>query len=902
MRKKLMLDSTKSSRFPLLLFCLSFAFISCVASQAPAGIGHGYDLGPVSVDPSGKTMAAKLKLIQGTPTYGLDIPNLYLFASFETENRLRVRITDADNRRWEIPPTVLPRPPAPPSPPRRLTLRDANSSPASRRSRVFSSPDSDLLLTLHSTSPFTFTVSRRSTGDVLFDTLPALVFKDQYLEVTSSLPADRASLFGLGEHTKRSFKLVAGDTFTLWNSDIPSSALDQNLYGSHPFYMDVRSSSNATSPPGISHGVLLLNSNGMDVIYGGSYITYKMIGGVLDFYFFAGPSPLAVTDQYTELVGRPAAMPYWSFGFHQCKYGYRDVSQLERVVAGYANAGLPLEVMWTDIDYMDKYKDFTLDPVNFPADRMNQFVDHLHKNGQKYVVIIDPGINVNYSYGTFLRGMKQDVFLKRGGSNYLGSVWPGPVYFPDFMNPNAVGFWTGEIDNFLKTVLPVDGLWIDMNEISNFITSPPLNSLDNPPYAINNAGGRRPINVRTVPASAVHFGNVSEYDAHNLHGLLEAMATADGLVQSTGKRPFVLSRSTFVGSGKYAAHWSGDNSANWDDLEHSIPAILNSGLFGIPMVGADICGFGGDTNEELCRRWIQVGAFYPFSRDHSDIHSIPQELYVWDSVAAAAKKALGLRYRLLPHFYTLMYESHVAGAPIARPLFFAFPEDTSTYSISSQFMIGSGVLVSPVLKAYTTQVDAYFPRGNWFDLFNYSRPAVQAAAGRYLTLDAPEDSINVHVRGGSVLAMQGEAPTTELARRTPFEVLVVQDEGGAASGEVFVDDGEAVEMAEAAGGEWSLVKFGCELAGGGGGVRIKSEVVNGEWAVKQGMVVEKVVVLGMEMEKARKIISGSVAAQGKTRKVEVSVEEAEDGSFGVVEMKGLGLLLGEEFEIMITMA
>uniref|UniRef100_A0A803PBT3 alpha-D-xyloside xylohydrolase n=1 Tax=Cannabis sativa TaxID=3483 RepID=A0A803PBT3_CANSA len=896
-------------------------------TTAPTKIGQGYRLLAVQETPDG-ALIGHLQVKTKNNVYGSDIPNLQLFVKHETEDRLRVHITDADKQRWEVPYDLLPREKPPVS---RMTLGRSLKNPIT----VSEYSGSELIFSFVS-DPFGFAVKRKSDGQVLFNTSSEksdpfgdLVFKDQYLEISTRLPKD-ASLYGLGENTQpHGIKLYPNDPYTLYTTDASAINLNTDLYGSHPVYMDLRN----VDGKAYSHAVLLLNSNGMDVFYRGNSLTYKVIGGVFDFYFFSGPSPLNVVDQYTSFIGRPAPMPYWSLGFHQCRWGYHNLSVVEEVVESYKKAQIPLDVIWNDDDHMDGHKDFTLNPNNYPRPKLLAFLDKIHSIGMKYIVIIDPGIAVNSSYGVYQRGLANDVFIKYDNEPYLAQVWPGAVNFPDFLNPKTVSWWGDEIRRFHELV-PVDGLWIDMNEASNFCSGKckmpkgqcPTGTgpgwicclecknitntrWDDPPYKINASGLQVPIGFKTIATSAVHYNGVMEYDAHSLYGFSQSVATHSALQGLQGKRPFILSRSTYVGSGKYAAHWTGDNQGTWENLRYSISTMLNFGIFGVPMVGADICGFYPQPTEELCNRWIEVGAFYPFSRDHANYYSPRQELYQWDSVAQSARNALGMRYKLLPYLYTLTYEAHTSGAPIARPLFFSFPTYTECYGLSTQFLLGSGLMVSPVLEQGKSKVKALFPPGSWYSLFDMTQTIV-SKGGKYVTLDAPLHVVNVHLYQNTILPMQQGGMISKEARKTPFTLVVTFPAGesdGKAEGKLFLDDDELPEM-KLGNGQSSYVDFYASVSKGY--VKIWSEVQEGKFALDNGWIVGKVSVLGLGGGGASAVeIDGKAVTPGSSSvemtlsdQVHVQGEDEDENGEGksksvMVEVNGLSLLVGKNFAL-----
>lgn len=708
------------------------------------------------------SLGQKGTLVREVKTYyPADILTLEVEIRHETDTRLRVRITDPSNSRFEVP----------------ISVPNATKKAESPNYTVEISKQ-----------PFGLIVKRSSTGAVLLNTTVApLFYADQFLQISTSLPSQ--FIYGLGEHRSTFLHDVHWNTLTMWARDVPPMELT-NLYGAHPFYLAMEDGGNA-------HGFFLLNSNAMDVVLQPApALTWRTIGGILDFYVFLGPDPTSVIAQYVEVIGYPSMPINWALGYHLCRWGYNTSDSVLEIVKSMRNYGIPQDVQWNDIDYMDQFMDFTYDTTKFAT--LPDVVKDLHAHDQRYVMILDPGISSvqpEGSYWPFDEGLRRDIFIKDAeGKTLIGKVWPGLTAYPDFSDDVTHEWWYDNLQRFHEKV-PFDGLWIDMNEPSNFLDGStngcPSNNLENPPYTPGVLGGL--LRAKTVCATAQQKQSI-HYNMHSLYGLMEAKASASALKRILAKRPFVISRSTFPSQGKYSGHWLGDNRSQWKDLYTSIAGVLTFNLLGIPLVGADICGFSEEPQEELCVRWTQVGAFYPFTRNHNAIDMKPQDPTAFSPQARTAmKQALLLRYSLFPVLYTLFHHAHVHGHTVARPLMFEFPKDVKTYGIDKQFMWGKSLLVTPVLDPGVDYVDGYFPEGLWYDY--YTGDSVRSK-GEELRLHAPLDKINLHLREGFVIPTQAPNLTLWVSTGQPLHLVSALSDDGSASGDLFWDDGESIDTYE----------------------------------------------------------------------------------------------------------
>ncbi|MEW8979651.1 MAG: glycoside hydrolase family 31 protein [Symbiobacterium sp.] len=587
-----------------------------------------------------------------------------------------------------------------------------------------------------------------------------------------------ARYYGLGQ--KMGFLDKRGRKLTLWATDESLHTPDRDpLYQSIPFLITVQSCR--------AHGLFVdstariwcdLAREQPDLC------AIRAEDDYLDAYFFAGPTVKRLLARYTELTGRMELPPLWALGYHQCRYTYCPESRVREVAAELRRRQIPCDAIWLDIDYMDGYRVFTWHPERFPDPK--GMVADLAAQGFRTVTIVDPGVKVDGRYPVFQEGVAGGHFIcHEDGELCIGNVWPGRSAFPDFTRA-ATRRWWGDLHRGLVTEVGVAGIWNDMNE----------------PAVFNER--------RTLPSTAVQGEEgerISHDKLHNAYGLLMARATYEGLRRLLpGRRPFLLTRSGYAGIQRYAAVWMGDNHSWWEHLLITVPMLLGMGLSGVPFVGVDIGGFQGDCDGELFARWVELGAFLPFCRNHSAMGTADQEPWAFGpEVEEIARRYITLRYRLLPFLYNEFYKCSQTGLPVMRPLLMEYPDDPETANLSDQFLLGEDLMVCPVYQPGARARLVYLPAGEWVDFWTGARVNGPAR----IVAEAPLERMPLFVRAGAILPMGPVRQWTD--QPAPAELTLQVYAGADGALDLYEDEGEGYGYRE---GRCSITPVRLESAPG----------------------------------------------------------------------------------------
>jgi alpha-glucosidase len=613
--------------------------------------------------------------------------------------------------------------------------------------------------------------------------------------------------FGLGDKAG-SFDR-RNQAFTLWNTDVGPQESTDPLYKAIPFFLGI----NGTR----SYGLFLDNTWRTWFDFGKQArdaIMFGSEGGPLDYYFLYGPTPKQVVESYAYLTGTPPLPPLWAFGFQQSRYSYTPESQVRDIARHLRADAIPADVLYLDIDYQFKNRPFTVDPKTFPD--LPGLVSDLRKDHFRTVAITDLHIAhlPKQGYAPFDTGEAGSHFVKNpDGTDFIGIVWPGPAVFPDFTRAQTREWWGSLYADFVKD--GVAGFWNDMNEPSVF---------DGP-------GMTMPLDtVHQIEEPGFATRAATHAEIHNIVGLENARATYEGLLKlRPDERPFVLTRATYAGGQRYGFTWTGDNSATWNHLRLATQMVLNLGVSGISMVGADVGGFGSSPPPALLTRWVELAAFSPLCRDHASKGTQPHELWAQGPEQETIRRHyIETRYKLLPYIYSLADESSRTGLPMMRPVFLDYPEIFAPNSggfehLDTEFLLGPSLLIAPPPFAET--LDDYsvsFPKDyEWYDFWTGIKappspqaPPIAAAVtaqnlGAEVTypraIHPPLETLPVYARAGSIIPLQPLIQNTDETPKGPLELRVYP--GTQCGGSIYLDDGHTFRYQK---GEYLRQNFTCE--------------------------------------------------------------------------------------------
>ena len=561
---------------------------------------------------------------------------------------------------------------------------------------------------------------------------------------------------GLGEKTGNLDRF--GNGYTNYNSDNYGYSVTQDpLYSTIPFYIGIHDH--------LNYGIFLDNTYQSDFNFGASnnrFSSFGARGGEMNYYFIYHQNLADIITSYTALTGRMKMPPLWSLGYQQNRYSYYPEAEVFRIASTLREKKIPADGITLDIHYMDKYKVFTWDKSRFPDPK--GMTDKLKQMGFKLTVIVDPGVKEEPGYSVYDRGLKENIFIKYPDStNYTGQVWPGWCNFPDFTNPKGRSWWGNEIGKYAQD--GVSGIWNDMNEISTW-------------------GQKMPDNI----IFDYDGSKASHLQTRDVYALEMARASYEGARKTMQKRPFVLTRSGYAGLQRYTAIWTGDNRAEENHMIAGVRLLNSLGLSGVPFTGMDIGGFTGNPTQSLYARWMQIGAFIPYFRNHTALNTKSSEPWTFgEEVLEVSRNYVNLRYKLLPYIYSAFYEATQNGLPLMRSLAISNTFDAHIYDpqFQNQYLFGSAFMVAP-FESTQDFARIYFPEGKWYNLYT---DEVQNG-GQDKIVQLSMQKLPVFVKESSIVPMQSLVQTTA---EKPTDTLVVHVYNGSISNKTvyYEDDGES---------------------------------------------------------------------------------------------------------------